>query len=221
MSLGLALCGQDFVLVAADKQETNQLKFGGRHTTLVCKIEEIGNSCVLVAAGPDWGTVLFKTVIEEIEYRSLLDNTPITQLTSNLYEEYIKIPRERFSQSGPQFLQFLLAGFDTESNPLLWSFSSPDFSPKPSDLWNIAGMGAQSQYFLSAIYKEQASVEELALLACFCIRETSKQDKFVSEELDMVVIRQDGIENIGDDAILRFSARAEEISISIKREFHL
>ena len=30
MTLGLALCGQDFILVAADKQETVTLKHGGR-----------------------------------------------------------------------------------------------------------------------------------------------------------------------------------------------
>ena len=127
MTLGLALCGQDFVLVAADKQQTNELKFGGSHTTLVCKIEEIGNSCVLVAAGPNWGTILFRKVTEGNKFRSLLGDTEILKLTMDLHEEYIKIAPERFPQGVPPFLQFLLAGFDPESNPLLRSFSSPGF----------------------------------------------------------------------------------------------
>ena len=32
MSLGLALCGQDFILAAADKQETDEWKKAGRST---------------------------------------------------------------------------------------------------------------------------------------------------------------------------------------------
>lgn len=219
MTLGVALCGKGFVLVAADKRETIELRYGGRHTGMTDKIYEIDHNLVALMAGPGWACSLFRAVSRKIDLHSPLEDTAVQHnLGPEIEGEYARRVKEENPSDKPDF-QVLLAGFDSEKNSVLFSLSSPNFLAFPNSQWLPIGSAAQSQYFLKAIYRREASVDEMALLACFCIRETSKQDQFVGPEMDIAVVRQSGIENLAEEKVKELGAQAEGISQSIRHAF--
>lgn len=220
MTLGIALCGDGFILVAADRQQTVELSRGGRHTLEVCKINRVGDSCVFVTAGPDWGGTMFQAVAKKSGLCSPLTDSMIYDFTKELAEEYAQ-PRVNSvtQETGQPSLQFLLAGFDDESGPVIYALSAKQFLPLGGHQWWAIGCSAQSQYFLKAIYRPDAVVNEMALLACFCIRETHMQDPLVGPTMDVAVVRRDGIHFLPPNELEGLSQNAEMISEQIRRAF--
>ncbi|MBI3662185.1 MAG: hypothetical protein HY234_03930 [Acidobacteria bacterium] len=186
MTLAIALRGENFVLLAADKRETRLSSTSGNYSTVVQKIEEISNAYYVVAAGPAGSVEMFRSA----------HGATTWDITSKLAELYAARFQDEASR-GQYQMQFIYAQIERQEIQVTKA-CSPHFFPSSVKSFETIGSGAQSTYFLKHVYEEsrkrkrQLTPSDLELLSCFCISETAKQDGFVGDGIDAVLLYEDG-----------------------------
>lgn len=218
MTLALALRGDEgFVVLAADRLQTLNYEVGN-YTQDTDKLVEINKNCAFACAGPSTSVVLLKRVMEECSgnnYASI-ETTLHPLLREKFHECYTTdIDQAKHSTS------FLLVMIDDDGEFAISTLQSHRFLPSIETNFRAIGSGAQSTYFLNRIYADRKpTLEQALLLACFCINETAKQDRFVGDGMDIWVLRQDTlIEKLTSQQLKEIRLKAESISASIIQQF--
>lgn len=222
MTLALALHGEECMVLTADKQETKTYK-GGNYIENVTKLIEIDGSQVFAMAGPSPCENMFLATINALLKTRPMNPELLGSLSDRLknkFERMYRTKREREDNHAG----FLLVGVDDENEFSVNYFESPNFFPIPERSFGTIGSRGQSLYFLWHIYDKtkptKPTVDQLILLACFCINETAKQSGLVGKDMDIWVLRKgQPIDKLTQAQIEEIRKEAEGVSGTIAEQF--
>ncbi len=95
MTLAMTLHGEDFVLLAADKQQSVTSGTIGNYTQNVTKLIEVNDSCIFAIAGSTEGEDMFRAAFDEAIKGKYISGGTLWRLGENLRTRFQTLYAEK------------------------------------------------------------------------------------------------------------------------------
>lgn len=206
MTLVIAVRGQDFVVLGADRRGTVQ--DSGDNTVslnIFDKLIPINNR---VAALMHGSAPAMRFLLEEVQATSGIADLGVTavarRLVTSCRKELRDIPIAARAAT-PQF-GIVVCGLDHKGRkwtPRCLGLSSyAGFWLESHSPFGIFGRPMIANYLFEKHYKTDSSEKHLAWLVALALTETRRVDGFVGGNIQMVVIRKSGISDFDEDDVM-------------------